>query len=102
MKKKLRPLTQEDFYYQKYEWTNISKYALSEDGYLIRLEKVLSDGSPVYLCLFEGWWEAVDACSSISAVREAEPISPKVAKAIMKKEEKPLAERPKERNYWVS
>jgi len=98
-----KELTQDDFVLKVYPWTRIYKYAITEYGVLIKFEKQLSDGFPIYLCLWEGWWEIFDACHSVSIreVLEAEPISIKAAKAIMRKEGRPLDERPKERNQWV-
>ncbi|MCF7887678.1 MAG: hypothetical protein K9L76_00210 [Candidatus Omnitrophica bacterium] len=100
---KYRKLTEDDFVPRVYDWVKISKYAITKDGCLIKFEKQLSDGSPVYLCLWESWWEMFEACHSVSIrdILEAEPVNSKIAKAIMNKEEKPLAERPKERNSWV-
>jgi hypothetical protein len=97
----MRSITINDFVPGVYGWTKVSDYAITKGGHLIRYQGQLSDGFPVYLCLYEGWWEVTDACVGIRDAREAEPVSPKVAQAIIHKEEKPLADRPKERQYWV-
>ncbi|MFC1709769.1 hypothetical protein ACFL2J_06940 [Candidatus Omnitrophota bacterium] len=98
----MKPITISDFMPGVYAWTKVSKYAITEEGYLIRYDGQLSDGFPVYQCLYEGWWEATDACVGIREVREAELISLKAAQAIIRKEEKPLEQRPKERRHWLS
>ena len=85
----MKPLTIHDFIPGVYAWTKISKYAITEEGELIRYDGQLSDGFPIYQCLYEGWWEATDACVGIREVRGAEPISEKAAQAIIRKEEKP-------------
>ncbi len=99
----LRELTQDDFVLKIYDWTEVSHYAVTSDGILVRYDGHLEDGSPIYMCLYKGWWEIFDACSEVSIrdVLEAEPVNLKVARAIIRKEAKPTCQRPKERNSWV-
>ena len=98
----LSKLTQNGFIPRVYEWVKISRYAIAGDDYLIRFDEVLKDGFPVYQVLFEGWWEVNDACHAVSIrdINEAKPISFKKAEVIIKKQEKPLEQRPKERDNW--
>jgi len=100
---RLKKITQDDLVPRVYPWTKISKYAISENGILIKFDGALSDGFPVYLCLYEGWWEVSDVCPvGIRGIMGAEPVSLKIAEAIMRKEEKPIEERPHERNSWLT
>lgn len=101
IKKKLRPLTQEDFIISKYLWTDDSKYALTDDGILLRYEGDKYK-FPAYSCLFEGYWEATDVGVGIRQIAEATPISEKEANRIIEREEKPIHTRPKERDNWIS
>lgn len=96
-------LTEEDFYLRIYDWTKVSRFAITEFGVLLRYDGHLKDGSPIYMCLWEGWWEIKEACMGVSIreVCEAEPVNLKVARAIIRKEAKPRCKRPKERRPWV-
>ncbi len=98
---KIRPLTQGDFVPRIAAWTKVSRYALTESGFLVRYEGPLSDGFPVYVGLYEGWWEVSDVCSSIQEIAEAKPIDEEIAIRIIRKEEKPRELRPKERDSWI-
>ena len=100
---KMKDLTQDDLVPRLYDWTKVSRFAITKDGILVRYEKCLEDGSPIYMCLYEGWWEIKDACAGVSIrdVFEAEPVNLKIARAIIRKEAKPSCQRPRERNSWV-
>ncbi len=98
----MQPLTWEDFQLQKYEWTKVSRYALTSSGVLIRDES-RDAKTPFYMCLWKGWWEpqglpALDV--SIRDVLEARPIGKIKARMIILKEAKPRFMRPKERKNW--
>lgn len=95
-------LTQDDFILKQYEWTKTSVYSLTEDNMLLRYDghKI---GFPVYFCLYEGWWEITDACGiGYGTIANAKPITEKEAEEIISQEEKPISERPAERNNWIS
>jgi len=101
-KKQLKPLTQDDFVVREYDWTKVSRYALTSDGVLIR---DISDKAktPAYFCLWEGWWEPQGLPGvgvSIRDVLEATPISTKEARKIIVREAKPRSMRPEERKSW--
>lgn len=98
----MHKLTEDDFILKKYAWTDISIYALTEDNLLLRYLGHKT-GFPIYECLYEGWWEITDACGiSYKEIEEAKPISEDQAKKIISEEEKPVSERPPERNNWLS
>ena len=69
---------------------------------LIRYKGPLSDGFPVYECLYEGWWEAPEVGVGIREIAEDKPVNLKAASAIISKEEKPRHLRPAERNNWIT
>lgn len=100
IKKRPRPLTQEDFIIGKYNWTNDSQYALTDDEILLRYEGDKYK-FPAYSCLFGGYWEATEIGVAICQIAEATPISEEEANQIIKKEEKPRHTRPKERDNWI-
>ncbi len=100
-KKKLREITSDDFILKKYKWTEKSEYALTKDKILLKYEGKKT-GFPIYLCLFEGYWEVTDIGIGYSEIKEAKPISELKAKKIMKRQEKPRKTRSVERNSWVS
>ncbi len=102
-RKQLKPITQDDLVPRIYDWTKVSHFAITENGILVRYDGHLEDGFPIYMCLYEGWWEIKDACAEVDIrdVLEAEPVNLKVARAIIRKEAKPRCQRPKERNSWV-
>lgn len=102
-KKQLSSITQDDLVPRVYDWTRISRFAITENGILVRYDGQLKDGFPIYQCLYEGWWEMKDACHAVAIrdVLEAEPVNTKIARAIIRKEAKPSCKRPKERNSWV-
>jgi len=101
MNKKLREITAEDFVLRAYEWTKISRYALTKDRILLKYigNKV---GFPAYKCLYKGYWEITDIGIPYQHIAEAKPISEEKAKKIMRRQEKPRHTRPVERNYWIS
>lgn len=98
----MHKLTQDDFILKQYEWTKTSIYALTEDNLLLRYDGYKT-GFPIYFCLYEGWWEVTDACGiGYSCMAGAKPIPEDEAKKIIFQEEKPISERPAERNNWIS
>lgn len=97
----MRPLTQDDFIIKEFNWTKISRFALTKDGVLLRYDGKKT-GFPFYMCLFDGYWEATDVGIGISEIAEARPISTLEAKDIIRKQAKPRSTRPSYRNNWVS
>lgn len=98
----MRKLTEDDFILKQYEWTRISVYALTKDNMLLRYDGY-KEGFPIYFCLYEGWWEISDACGiGYPRLAEAKPIAKEEAKKIISQEEKPISERPAERNNWLN
>ena len=69
-------MIEDDFILKKYKWTEISRYALIDDGLLLRYDGD-EHGFPWYGCLFEGYWEVSDIGIGYGTIEEATPISPK-------------------------
>ena len=97
----MKKLTEEDFILKEYSWTKESIYGLTEDNILLRYDKDKT-GFPLYQCLYQGFWEVTDIGISYEEISKARPITEEEALVIIKREEKPLNTRPKERDYWVS
>ncbi|MDD4980132.1 MAG: hypothetical protein PHC54_02510 [Candidatus Omnitrophica bacterium] len=101
MDDKMQPITWEDFVLQRYEWTKVSRYAVTLDGILVRDDS--KPDSPFYMCLWEGWWEPQGLPAvgvSIRDVLEAKPVSTEEAREIIRREAKPRVMRPAERKNW--
>ena len=96
----LREITADDFVPKIHDWTKVSRYALTEDDILIRYEGHIK-GFPIFYALYERWWEISDGCVGIRTIAEAKPISEKEARKKIRREEKPIRNRPKERDSWV-
>ena len=97
----MKPITKNDFVPRVYAWTKVSRYALTQDGTLLRYDGLLQDGFPVYSCLFEGYWEPTEVGVGISEISEARSVPDDEAEKIIRREEKPRSTRPKEREQWI-
>jgi len=87
----------------KDHWIQNMRYSITKDGHLVRFDGFLSDGWAVFECLYGGWWEAPEACAiSYKEIAEARPVSMEKAEEIIREEERPIEERPSERNFWIS
>ena len=89
----------DDFLLKQYDWAKTSHYAVTEDGVLLKY--VGDDLTPMYECLFEGYWEVTDAGIGYAEIENAKPVTEEWAKKIIRKEEKPRETRPPERNNWI-
>lgn len=91
-KKKIpyQEITPADYLLREYEWTKISKYALTDNDILVRYEGDIGDkvSTSFYVCLHEGKWIPTAHCVGIRQVAEAKPISEEEASRIIKKEAK--------------
>lgn len=102
-KKEITPLTYDDFVPRIYDWTKVSRFAITANGVLVRYDGYLEDGFPIYMCLWEGWWEPQGLPGvgvGIRHVLEAKPVSIKEAREIILREAKPRSMRPEERKSW--
>lgn len=101
-KLQLKSITADDFILKEYAWTKKSHYAVMEDGVLVRYDG-WKTGFPIYVCLFEGYFEVSDACGvGYGSIASAKPISTQGAREIIRKEAKPRCTRPLERNNWLT